>query len=490
MKSDAVPPQPRIAIVGGGITGLAAAHRITELRPQWAVTVFDADSRLGGVLQTEQFEGFMIERSADMFSTREPWALDLCERIGLTNQLLNTNVQGRKAMVVCRGALQSIPDGFTLMAPARLGPMLRSGILSWKGKLRLACEPLIGRRRSTDDESLESFAVRRAGREAFERIIQPLISGIYTADPARLSMQAALPQFVEMERTYGSITRALRRSPLQSAGPGESGARYGLFVAPQDGMESLVKALVKALVNHLNRVEFSLGSVVGSVRRSPQGRCIVCGSRRTDVSRSAGWEHEFDGVILATRAPQAGPLLEDLNPALGRLLQSIPYAGAAVVILVVRRDQVQVPIQAFGFVVPLIEKRRVLAASFSNLKFTGRAPDDHLIIRTFVGGDCQPELLAYDDNALQSIVRDELGELIGLKGTPRYSSVARWNNAMPQYHVGHLDVVQQIEQLVAKIPGFELAGNAYHGVGIPFCIQSGAGAAERLIGEISSHLSP
>ncbi len=472
---------PRIAIVGGGITGLAAAHRLGELQPRWELVLFDADSRLGGVIQTERIDDLLVERCADMFSTRDPWALDLCRRLGVADQLLNTNPAGRKAMVVCRGALHPVPDGFTLMAPARIGPVLRSRILSWKGKLRLVLEPFVRRRTDPSDESLESFAIRRAGRETYERIIQPLISGIYTADPTRLSMQAAMPQFVEMEQQFGSLTRALRQLPRQRAGDQESGARYGLFVAPREGMESLVHALQRRLSN----VSIRLSSPVTSLLRSPRGKWVAHGPHRVE-----GSPEEFDGVILATRAPQAGLILEAVDPALGRLLQSIPYAGAAVVVFVVRRDAVAKPIQSFGFVAPLKEQRRILAASFSSLKFTGRAPDDLLIIRTFVGGACQPEFLAYDDQSLQQLVQEELADLIGLSGTPLRMQVIRWTNAMPQYHVGHGEVVRQIEELAAKIPGLELAGNAYHGVGIPFCIHSAELAAERIVGEINANFPP
>lgn len=463
----------RIAVIGGGITGLAAAHHLRELRPDWDTILVESSDRLGGVLQTDRHGDLLIERSADMFTTRDPWAIDLCRRLGIVDQLIGTNPIGRRALVVSDGQLCAVPDGFTLMAPARIWPILTTPILSWRGKLRLAWEPFVRPRRESSDESLESFAVRRLGREAFERLIQPLISGIYTADPSRLSMEAALPQFVEMERKYGSVTRALRASPQHQAGRQEGGARYGLFVAPRDGIGAMADALAKRLPPESVRLRAS----VTRVRRSESDQWILQGEGLSGLE-----SERFDGVILATRAYQSGALVESIDPALGNLLRSVHYASAAVVVLVVQRDQIARPVESFGFVVPLRERRSILAASFSNLKFAGRAAADQRIIRVFIGGACQPELLAKDDDELIRLALDELGSLIGLSGTPQHREVVRWNDAMPQYHVGHLGVVQQIEQLAAKHPGLALAGNAYHGVGIPFCIRSGESAAKTLAG--------
>ena len=477
--SQATAPR-RIAVIGGGITGLAAAHHLRELRPDWDTILFESSDRLGGVLQTEHRDGLLIERSADMFTTRDPWAMDLCRRLGMADQLIGTNPVGRRAMVVSSGRLCAVPDGFTLMAPARVWPVLTTPILTWRGKLRLAWEFFVKARRETSDESLESFAVRRLGREAFERLIQPLISGIYTADPSRLSMEAALPQFVEMERRYGSVTRALRAAPQQQAGRQEGGARYGLFVAPRDGIGAMIEALARRLP--MESVRFK--TPVSGLSRNEMGQWVL----RGDTPQVAA-ERPFDGVVLATRAYQSGMLVESVDPALGNLLRSVHYASAAVVVLVVHRDQIAKPFESFGFVVPLREQRRILAASFSNLKFAGRAPSEQRIIRVFIGGACQPELLENDDATLQRIAMEELGALIGLQGAPQFAEVVRWTDAMPQYHVGHVGVVREIELLVAKHPGLALAGNAYHGVGIPFCIRSGESAAKTLAGVASDQPS-
>ncbi|MCG8583753.1 MAG: protoporphyrinogen oxidase, partial [Pirellulales bacterium] len=231
-----------IAVVGGGIAGLAAAHRVGELDASVRVTLFEASERLGGVLQTVHRDGFLLERSADNFLTNVPWAVDLCRRIGFEDQLLETNSTNRRALVVHRGRLVPVPDGFLLLAPQRVGPVLRSPLLSISGKLRLACERFVRARRDGVEESLTQFAIRRLGRQGFERIVQPLVGGIYTADPDKLSVAATMPRFVDMEREHGSLTRGIKKSSQKKAAE-HSGARYSMFVAPRDGMSSLVDAL-------------------------------------------------------------------------------------------------------------------------------------------------------------------------------------------------------------------------------------------------------
>lgn len=468
----------RIAVIGGGISGLAAAHRLHELNAAAEVRLFEASDRLGGILQTDRRDGFLIERSADMFTTREPWALDLCRRIGFTDHLIETNSAFRKAFVVCRGRLIPVPEGFTLMSPAKVWPVLTTPILSPAGKLRLASEYFVPAKRDSRDESLESFALRRFGREAYERLIQPLIGGIYTADPAKLSMAATMAQFIEMEKSHGSLIRAMRsttaKKPAAETRSEASGARYGLFVAPREGMASFIAAIAARL---------------------PQG-CVQlnAGIRQLRQRADSRWELEiggidpaaptktevFDAVIVATPAAQSSKLLVDADAQLADLIGRIPHAGAAVVVAGYEAKQFPQPPHGFGFVVPIIERRKILAGSFSSVKFNGRAPDGKVLMRTFIGGACQPELMRLSDDELKATMREELGELLGLRGEPLFADVVRWDGKMPQYHVGHLDLVAEIEARANQLANFGLAGNAYRGVGIPFCIHSGEVAAERV----------
>ena len=462
---------PCIAVIGGGITGLAAAHRLIELAPQVQVILFDAGERLGGVLRTELHDGYLVELSADNFITNVAWGVDLCDRIGLGDELLPTRESQRRAFVVRAGRLVPVPLGFYLLSPGRVWPLVRSPLLSWPGKLRVLCEPLVRPRRDGGDESLASFARRRLGREAFERLVQPLVAGIYTADAEQLSMAAALPRFVEMERTSGSLMRAAwRERSRQADGAASSGARYGLFVAPRDGMSSLVEALAHRLDT-------------GGVKRGPAVTRLTAAGRGWSVS-TAEETKVFDAVILALPAYAAATLVEPLHQELAAELQKISYAGSAIVALGYRREQLTRDFEGFGFVVPAVERRSILAASYSSSKFDDRAPDGRVLVRVFLGGAERPEQLELDDQALIDLATRELADLLGIEGRPELSRVVHWPRSMPQYHLGHVELVERIEKLAAGLPTLALAGNAYHGVGIPNCIHSGEQAAEQVLAAV------
>lgn len=477
-----------VAVIGGGISGLAAAHRLIELNPALQVKLFESGPQLGGVLQTEHRDGFLLEHSADNFITTSPWATDLCRRIGFT-ELLPTNAANRRALVLCRGRLEHVPDGFQLMAPARAWPIVTTSILSLRGKLRLLCEPLIPPRQADGDESLADFVRRRLGREAYERLVQPLVGGIYTADAEKLSIQATLARFVDMEQQHGSLTLGMlaARKRAQAADQ-DAGARYSMFVAPRGGIASLVEALAE----RLPAGTIELNSPVQRIERETDGRWRV---RRAggvsplvrDTQEAAAHqgayaprspEDSFDRLIVATPAHSAATLLEAVDAELSADLRRIPYAGCAIVLIGYRRYSIAHPLDGFGFVVPEIESRRILAASFSSNKFPGRAPDDCVLLRVFVGGARHPELVELRDDQLREIVTEELAEIISARDEPMMFKVTRWRNAMPQYHLGHAELVRRIEARAAALPGLALAGNAYHGVGIPDCIHSGELAAE------------
>jgi oxygen-dependent protoporphyrinogen oxidase len=343
--------------------------------------------------------------------------------------------------------------------------------------LRLLSEFFVPARRQSGDESLADFAVRRFGREAFERLIQPLVGGIYTADPYRLSMNATMARFAAMEHQYGSLIRSAfaARQPATSSleKHHDAGARYGLFVAPQLGMQQLVDAIAARLPPRSVR----LGCRVQSMTRQGDEAWHL------QVSQRDGHVQQLDAqaVILAVPAPQAAKLLVTTHPALAQEIEAIPHASTAVAILGCSRQSVAHRLNGFGFVVPLVERRRILAASFSSIKFPRRAPDNHLLLRVFIGGACQPEALQHSNDELLAIAKQELRELIGLQGDCDLELLVRWTNAMPQYHVGHVQRVEKIEQYANDLPRFALAGNAYRGVGIPYCIRSGEDAARRVI---------
>jgi oxygen-dependent protoporphyrinogen oxidase len=468
----------RVIVVGGGLAGLSAAHRIYEragtLRRPVALTVLESKDRLGGVIATDRFDGFTIEGGADSFITNKPSGIDLCNRLGLSEQLLETDPSHRRSFVVRNGRLVPVPEGFVLMAPHRLLPILTTPILSWRGKLRFLMDLVVPRQSDEVEESLGSFVRRRLGREALDRLVEPLVAGIYTADPNDLSLKATLPQFLAMEREHGSLIRAAwrqsrRRGPrhlLRHA----SGARYGLFVTLADGMDTLPSALAGALPPGAVRTSTS-------VRRISQNEPVSPWL----VELLDGPPLEADAVIVATEAHASARLLEPQDPALALQLRSIPYASSIIVNIAYRRDQITHPLDGFGAVVPAIEARSILAVSFLSVKFPRRAPAGTVLLRVFLGGAGRPEQLDLDDAAITALVKGELAGLIGAGGEPLFVRIDRHPRAMPQYNLGHLDRVASIRRHLAKYSRLYLTGIAYDGVGIPDCIQAAERTADRLI---------
>ncbi len=476
MASSTFTPEPlRVAIIGGGISGLAAAHRLRRLLPRAELRLFEAGDRLGGPLHTLRSGDSLLEQGADSFLIKTPWALELCRELGLADQLVPTNEQLRRALVVRDGKLLPVPDGFVLMRPQNLSAMLRTPVLSVAGKLRLLAEPLIRAPAAANDpdydESVASFATRRLGRETYERLVQPLIAGIFVADAKRLSLAATFPEFLEAEREFGSLWRSVRAGG--SAKP-QVAARYGQFVSLRGGMSALVEALAATLPGGAVR----LGTRVDRVSRS--------GPKKWSLeTRDDSPPDVYDGVVFATSASQAARLLETLDAELGERLARIEYASSAVVTLVYRREQIAHPLDAFGVVIPAIENRPIIAASFLSVKFPSSAPRDRTVIRVFGGGVLRPDVVFRDDENLISMSRLELAVLIGARGEPLETHVARWRNSMPQYEVGHLKLVTDIEGRVCAHHGLHLAGSGYRGVGIPQCVRSGQTAAERLAEQLA-----
>lgn len=452
----------RIVIVGGGISGLATAHRLVELGINPAeFTLLEASARLGGTIHTEHRDGFLLERGPDSFISEKPEGLALAKRLGLESRLIQTNEQHRRSFIVRNGRLRAVPEGFQLLAPSRIWPFISTDIFSVGGKLRMAADLVLPRRNGQNDESLASFVRRRLGREALERMAQPMVGGIYTADPETLSLRATLPRFLDMERNHRSVILAmLRQGPKR----GTSGARYSLFLSFDKGMQVLVDAL-KNLVPDVR-----LNTRVEAIQKLNDGWTI-----RTNTGESL----EVDALCLAVPAHVAAELLANINQRLATQLNAIKYASTATISFAYPRSAIRHPLNGFGFVVPFIEKRSLIACTFSSVKFNHRAPDDHVLLRAFAGGALQPEIFASPD--LETRVEAELRELLNIDRKPLFTQVAKWERSMPQYEVGHLDRIEAIENEVRGLPGLALAGNSYRGAGIPDCIRSGAAAAEQIV---------
>ncbi len=484
MADSSVSPE-RIVVIGGGLSGLTAAHRIAQQsalgRNPVEVTVLEAKDRIGGAIWTHRIDGFTLEGGADSFITNKPWGVDLCRELGLGDRLIGTDAQHRRSFVVRQGKLCPVPEGLVLMAPHRIGPLITTPILSWRGKLRMLMDLVLPRKGDNTDESLAAFVKRRFGREALDRLIQPLVGGIYTADPNELSLKATLPQFLNMEREHGSLIRAAVRQAREarSTERTSSGARYGLFMSLDEGMETLPKELAASLPPG----SVHTGSPVRRISRPDPGS-----PWRIELLNGDPISARL--VILTTESHASARLLDGYDPALALQLRSIPYASSAIVNVAFHRDQVAHPLDGFGAVVPAIEERGILAVSFLSVKFPRRAPAGTILMRVFLGGATQPDIFEKDDDELAKLALMEVSSLLGITGDPILLEVGRHSRAMPQYTLGHLERVAAIREQVAKHPGLILAGNAFDGVGIPDCIRGARAAADAALAALSGAATP
>jgi oxygen-dependent protoporphyrinogen oxidase len=418
----------------------------------------------------------VVEAGPDSFLTEKPWAADLCRELGLGEQLIGSNDAERKTYILLKGRLVPLPDGLQFMVPTRLMSAFFSPLFSWGTKARIMREwfyrPLSG----DSDISVAEFVERHYGREMVERVADPLLAGVYGGSADKLSVKSVLPRFLEMESKHGSLGRAMvaarnRHDPatgadLRSVGhPGK--AVPTLFTSLRNGMQQMVDSLVAQIPVAARRLNASVEAV-----RAESGKWLVVSGGRTE---------EFDSVIVATPAYAAAELISNTNTELADELRAIRYSSSVTVILGFDRNvRAALPV-GFGFLVPRTEKRRALAATFVHNKFEHRAPDDRALIRCFLGGTRDEEILQQSDDELQTIVRQELQHILGIKAKPLLVRIFRWPQAMAQYGIGHRDRVQRIQALVAGMPGLALAGNAYGGIGVPDCVREGAEAAARVL---------
>lgn len=457
----------RIAIVGGGISGLAAAFALDERRRAGEAlqfVVYESGPRFGGVLFTEQVEGCLIEAGPDSFLTEKPWAADLCRRLGIEDQLIGSNDGDRKTYILVKGRLVPMPDGLMFMVPTELAPALLTTLFSAATKLRVAREWWYPARQSNGDESVGALVERHYGAEMVDRLADPLLAGVYGGEASQLSARAVLPRFVEMESKYGSLGRGMlaARKNIRQSQPGPP-----IFSSLKGGMQQLAEALVGRLSPDVLRAN----SPVQAVQRQDRGWVV-----------SAGYaSDQFDGVIVATPANAAAPLLEIASADLASELRAISYSSSVTVALGFGRDVRATLPAGFGFLVPRREGKRLLAATFVHNKFPHRAPIDRALVRCFLGGSRDEQVLQLSDQDILEIVREELRQILGLKAEPLFARTFRWRSAMAQYAVGHLDRLQRIEGLVKQLPGLALAGNGYRGIGVPDCIRSGEAAVQQLL---------
>jgi oxygen-dependent protoporphyrinogen oxidase len=458
----------RVIVIGGGISGLAAAWRLQETLSKsgqpFELQLLESSPRVGGSLQSRSRDGFLLEMGPDCFISEKPRGIGLCKELGLGEELIGTRPEFRRSFILREGRFHPVPEGFYLMGPSRYGPFLRSGLLSWSGKFRAMMEPLIPSRPQTD-ESLASFVRRRFGQEMLDWMAQPLVAGIYGASPEALSLRATFPKFLELERTYGSIVFGLRKT--RGATHSASGARYSLFVTLRHGVQTLVDALTK-----------NLGSVI-------QTGCRVKEIRPSDgiwqILKTNGESLSADAICLALPSKASAELLQGLDPETAADLAAIAYAPAATINFAFREDQVKRPLNGVGFVVPDKEARLILGCTFAQNKFEGRVPQGSVLVRAFLGG-VRSQAWCQDENPVViEKVFSELKDWLGITGDPLFTHIERYAQALPQYAVGHLQRIMRIEERMLHHKGLSMAGNWSYGIGIPDCIDSGERAAANLL---------
>jgi oxygen-dependent protoporphyrinogen oxidase len=473
-----------IAVIGGGIGGLATAFRLRE----WAqdsgtplhVTVYEASERFGGVIASSQEQGFTLEHGPDSIVRSKPAGIQLIKDLGLEERVIPTQEHARSSFIVKGRRLLPIPEGLYLLAPAKFWPFVTSPIIGWPGKLRMALDLVLPRRRADlPEESLAEFVRRRLGREALERIAQPLVSGIYTADPEQLSLRATMPQFLEMERDHRSLILAMRQRAKEQAVAAARGPRYGLFASLTGGLQTLVDRLLERLRGP--GCDLIANARVDTVVKAENGGFTL--------SLADGYR-QFDQVVIALPAHAAAKVTKHLDQVLSYKLATIPYAGVSTVNIALRADQLPGLPVAAGFVVPAVEGRTIIAATFGHHKYAGRVPEGHALLRAFVGGALHEAALERSDQDLTDGVLRDLRDLLGLRGDPLFTRVHRWPKAMAQYVLGHGEGVQVIRSRERHFPGLALVGNGFEGVGIPDLAAQAENAVDRLTGRDRSLPTP
>jgi len=469
----------RIAIIGGGISGLAAAYTIEEKRRSGApveYVLFESSPRLGGVLVTDLVDGCLVEAGPDSFLTEKPWAADLCRKIGLGDQLIGSNDSSRKTYILAKGKLVVMPDGLMFMVPTKILPTVFSPLFSWHTKMRMAAEwfhppTSYQSNQTSEDETVAEMVERHYGSEMVDLLADPLLSGVYGGEASQLSVRAVLPRFVDMEAKHGSLGRAMLDARKKMSVAPNVPARP-LFTSLTEGMQQMVDALVARL--DANALKSS--TPVQSVIRQDDGWTV-----------SAGYQSDsFDAVIVAAPTHAAAAVLQAADENLSRDLGEIKYSSSVTVTLgydeKVRRS---LP-PGFGFLVPRSAGHRMLAATFVHNKFPHRAPENRAIVRCFLGGARDEQILESSEEEILAIARRELRQIVGnaFDAEPLFARVYKWKSAMAQYSVGHLERLQRIEALRQKLPGLALAGNGYNGIGVPDCVRSGAEAASKILAEM------
>jgi oxygen-dependent protoporphyrinogen oxidase len=449
-----------VIIVGGGIAGLAAGYELQKRGVPFVI--LERAARAGGVILSEEIDGFTIDAGPDALLTQKPEGIALCEELGLGGRLIATG-KPRVAYIQRGGRLHPLPAASVLGIPTALGPFITTKLFSWPGKLRMGAEVFVPARRDDADESIGQFIERRFGREAVTYLAEPLLAGIHAGDVDRLSLRALFPRFAQIEKRDGSLLRAFRRQAAHAPRNPD-----GVFRSLPGGLSELVRALVAALPQGAVRLNAAATAFSGAA------------DGRFRVETAAGPPLHARAVVFSTPAYVTGALVKDLDAELARRCDEVPYASTGTIALGFARDQVAHPLTGSGFVVPRVEGTGILAASWLSSKWPHRAPEGRVLLRTFVGGGRDPDALSRSDAELVERSLAALRPLLGIRGAPLLARVYRFDRASAQHEIGHLARLDAIERALARRPGVFVTGSGFRGVGIPDCVADARATAARV----------
>ncbi len=473
----------KVAIIGGGISGLSAAYYLEKARRNGARLewhLFEEKPRLGGIVGSEYLNGCVIETGADSFLSEKPWAFELCRELGLESQLIGSNDALRKTFVLLQGKLVPLPEGLQFIVPTSLDHVMRSELFSEEGKRIIASEVNLQPRKNNGDESVASFVGRHFGEEVVERLAAPMLAGVYGGRAATLSMRTIMPRFLQMEEQHGSLIRALQLTGQSSA---KKQSSQPIFTTLKNGMQQLLDAMMAQLDSAAVHTQCTISSAALSKNKDSQkGKQEESGGKWS--LQGAKFSEEFDALILALPAHATARLLQGCCPELAQELGKISYSSSVIVTLAFPKWEIEkhgIHPEGFGFLVPASEKSRLLACTFVGNKFNHRVADDLVVLRGVLGGARDEAALALSGQEAVALVQREFAEILGIHSQPAFTRVFRWPHSMPQYEVGHLDRVAHIEVLRGAVLGLYLIGNAYRGVGVPDCIREGRDAVEKIL---------
>lgn len=473
----------KIVIIGGGISGLSTLYylkeKLGEKKIRADIRLLEKSRRFGGQIRTEYIDGFIIDGGSDCFIREKPWALSLCRELGIDDRLVNTMDENNGTFIFRKGKLHPLPEGLMALAPARFLPFVTSGLFTLAGKVRMGLEMFVPRKKDDSDETLSGFVTRRSGRELLEMIGEPLIAGIHAGDPDRMSVKSTFPRFIEMEKVHGSLTMAALASrkkmkEMMKKQAGSGAPQRSFFISFRKGMYQFIETLLERLKDQ----KLVTGIEVTDIKKDKNGKYIVSLSKGNDIIA--------DMVVVTTPAYVSADLLSKVSRDMTDSLKKIPYIKTGTISIAYRKDDVEQLIpRAFGFLVPGIEKRSLMAATFTSRKWPGRCPDEYVLIRCFIGGKHNQELIGKDDDTIIATAREELRSILGIEAKPHLYRIYRWIDNMPQYNIGHTEIMETIEREMEKHRGLFLTGSAYRGIGIPDCIHNAEITADKIVGLIS-----